>query len=138
MKVLIIILFIILVLYLLTGVYFFHFSNCTKISKKRLFKGKGTAKLNSKEAEKWFNDSNYKELYIKSFDNKKLQAYEIKNKLNTWVIIVHGYTNNALEMLDVAYNFYKKGYSILLIDQRAHGKSDGVYSTHCFYERKEM
>lgn len=138
MKVLIIILFIILILYLLIGVYFFHFSNCTKISIKRLFKGKGTFKLTSSESKTWFKNSNYKEVYIKSFDKKKLHAYEIKNKLNTWVIIVHGYTNNALEMLDVAYNFYKKGYSILLIDQRAHGKSDGVYSTHGFYERKDM
>lgn len=138
MKVLIIILIIILVLYLLIGVYFFHFSNCTKISMKRLFKGKGTFKLTSNESKTWFKNSNYKEVYIKSFDKKKLHAYEIKNKLNTWVIIVHGYTNNALEMLDVAYNFYKKGYSILLIDQRAHGKSDGVYSTHGFYERKDM
>lgn len=138
MKVLIIILFIILVLYLLIGVYFFHFSNCTKISIKRLFKGKGTFKLTSSESKTWFKNSNYKEVYIKSFDKKKLHAYEIKNKLNTLVIIVHGYTNNALEMLDVAYNFYKKGYSILLIDQRAHGKSDGIYSTHGFYERKDM
>lgn len=138
MKVLIIILFIILILYLLIGVYFFHFSNCTKISIKRLFKGKGTFKLTSSESKTWFKNSNYKEVYVKSFDKKKLHAYEIKNKLNTWVIIVHGYTNNALEMLDVAYNFYKKGYSILLIDQRAHGKSDGVYSTHGFYERKDM
>lgn len=138
MKVLIIILFITLVLYLLIGVYFFHFSNCTKISMKRLFKGKGTFKLTSNESKRWFKNSNYKEVYIKSFDKKKLHAYEIKNKLNTWIIIVHGYTNNALEMLDVAYNFYKKGYSILLIDQRAHGKSDGVYSTHGFYERKDM
>lgn len=138
MKVLIIILFIILVLYLLIGVYFFHFSNCTKISIKRLFKGKGTFKLTSSESKTWFKNSNHKEVYIKSFDKKKLHAYEIKNKLNTWVIIVHGYTNNALEMLDVAYNFYKKGYSILLIDQRAHGKSDGIYSTHGFYERKDM
>lgn len=138
MKVLIIILFIILILYLLIGVYFFHFSNCTKISMKKLFKGKGTFKLTSSESKTWFKNSNYKEIYIKSFDKKKLHAYEIKNKLNTWVIIVHGYTNNALEMLDVAYNFYKKGYSILLIDQRAHGKSDGIYSTHGFYERKDM
>ncbi len=138
MKVLIIILFIILILYLLIGVYFFHFSNCTKISMKKLFKGKGTFKLTSSESKTWFKNSNYKEVYIKSFDKKKLHAYEIKNKLNTWVIIVHGYTNNALEMLDVAYNFYKKGYSILLIDQRAHGKSDGIYSTHGFYERKDM
>ena len=138
MKVLIIILFIILVLYLLIGVYFFHFSNCTKISMKRLFKGKGTFKLTSNESKMWFKGSNYKEVYVKSFDKKKIHAYEINNKLNTWIIIVHGYTNNALEMLDVAYNFYKKGYSILLIDQRAHGKSDGVYSTHGFYERKDM
>lgn len=138
MKIFIIILLIIFIFYLLIGVYFFHFSNCTKISTKRLFKGKGTFKLTSNESKRWFKNSNYKEVYVKSFDKKKLHAYEIKNKLNTWVIIVHGYTNSALEMLDVAYNFYKKGYSILLIDQRAHGKSDGVYSTHGFYERKDM
>lgn len=138
MKIFIIILLIIFIFYLLIGVYFFHFSNCTKISTKRLFKGKGTFKLTSNESKRWFKNSNYKEVYVKSFDKKKLHAYEFKNKLNTWVIIVHGYTNNALEMLDVAYNFYKKGYSILLIDQRAHGKSDGVYSTHGFYERKDM
>lgn len=138
MKIFIIILLIIFIFYLLIGVYFFHFSNCTKISTKRLFKGKGTFKLTSNESKRWFKNSNYKEVYVKSFDKKKLHAYEIKNRLNTWVIIVHGYTNNALEMLDVAYNFYKKGYSILLIDQRAHGKSDGVYSTHGFYERKDM
>lgn len=138
MKIFIIILLIIFIFYLLIGVYFFHFSNCTKISTKRLFKGKGTFKLTSNESKRWFKNSNYKEVCVKSFDKKKLHAYEIKNKLNTWVIIVHGYTNNALEMLDVAYNFYKKGYSILLIDQRAHGKSDGVYSTHGFYERKDM
>lgn len=138
MKLFLIILLIILILYLFIGVYFFHFSNCTKISSKRLFKGKGTFKLTSKESTIWFNNSNYKEINIKSFDNKKLHAYEIKNRLNTWIIIVHGYTNNALEMLDVAYNFYNKGYSILLIDQRAHGKSDGIYSTHGFYERKDM
>ncbi len=138
MKIFIIILLIIFIFYLLIGVYFFHFSNCTKISTKRLFKGKGTFKLTSNESKRWFKNSNYKEVYVKSFDKKKLHAYEIKNKLNTWVIIVHGYTNSALEMLDVAYNFYKKGYSILLINQRAHGKSDGVYSTHGFYERKDM
>lgn len=138
MKILIIILIILLLIYLFIGIYFFHFSNCTKISSKRLFKGKGTFKLISKESKEWFNNSNYNEVYIKSFDKKKLHAYEIKNKLNTWVIIVHGYTNNALEMLEVAYNFYKKGYSILLIDQRAHGKSDGIYSTHGFYERIDM
>lgn len=138
MKIFIIILLIIFIFYLLIGVYFFHFSNCTKISTKRLFKGKGTFKLTSNESKRWFKNSNYKEVCVKSFDKKKLHAYEIKNKLNTWVIIVHGYTNNALEMLDVAYNFYKKGYSILLIDQRAHGKSDGIYSTHGFYERKDM
>ena len=138
MRIFIIVLIILLVLYLLLGVYFFHFSNCTKISMKRLFKGKGTFKLTSKESENWFRSSNYNDIYINSFDNKKLHAYEVKNKLNTWIIIVHGYTNNALEMLDVAYNFYKKGYSILLIDQRAHGKSDGIYSTHGYYERKDM
>lgn len=138
MKIVLIILIVLLILYLIIGVFFFHYSNCTRISKKLMFKGKNSFKLISKESIKWFKSSNYKEVYIKAFDKKKLHGYEIKNRLNTWVIIVHGYTNEATDMLDVAYYFYKKGYSVLLIDQRAHGKSDGIYSTHGVYEKKDM
>ncbi len=138
MKIAIIIILIILFIILFVGIYFFNYSTKPSFSLKRLFKNKSMLFLTKKENIKWFNNSKYKEIYIKSFDNKKLHAYEIKNKLNTWIIIVHGYTNSALEVLSIAETFYNKGYSVLLIDQRAHGKSEGVYSTHGYFERKDI
>lgn len=132
------IIIIIIVFFLILGYYFFNFSQNPKLSRKRLFKNKAPATLTSKESINWFNKSNYKEVYVNSFDNKKLHGYLINNKLNNYVIFVHGYTNNALEVLDPANNFYKHGYSILLIDQRAHGKSEGKYSGMCSLEKGDI
>ena len=138
MIVAIIIIGIFLLVYIIIGIYFFNFSTNPKFSSKKLFNNKGTVKFITKESTKWFNNVKKIETYIKSYDKKKLHAYEINNKFNTWIILVHGYTNNALEMIDTAYQFYKKGYSLLIIDQRAHGKSEGIYSTLGWNERRDM
>ncbi len=138
MKIILIILITILILLLLIGIYFFNYSTNPKFSLKRLFKKKSMLFLTDKESLDWFNNVKYKEVYIKSYDKTILHSYEFNNKLNTWIILVHGYTNNALEILSIAKKFYDKGYSILLIDQRAHGKSKGYYSTQGYNERKDM
>ena len=39
---------------------------------------------------------------------------------------------------DVAINFYKKGYSLLIIDQRACGSSEGKYQTFGVMENKDL
>ena len=76
---------------------------------------------------------------IKSFDGLKLSAKYIKNDTsNNWVILVHGYTANAKSMLSLADKYYKKGFSILAPDQRAHGQSEGTYTTFGLKEKKDM
>ena len=76
---------------------------------------------------------------IRSFDNLKLFAkYLINNKSNNWVILVHGYTANAKTMLSLADKYYKKGFSILAPDQRAHGQSEGTYTTFGIKEKEDM
>ncbi|MGL5329631.1 MAG: alpha/beta hydrolase, partial [Peptostreptococcaceae bacterium] len=49
------------------------------------------------------------------------------NKSNTWVISVHGYTSEAINLSTYAKHFYDMGYNVLLPNLRAHGESEGNY-----------
>ena len=76
---------------------------------------------------------------IKSFDGLKLSAKYIKNDIsNNWIILVHGYTANAKSMLSLADKYYKEGFSILAPDQRAHGQSEGTYTTFGLKEKEDI
>ena len=77
---------------------------------------------------KWFNDNNV-EITIKSKDDLRLKSYLIKNKAKKFVILVHGFTSAHSDMIGRAKKFYDLGYSVLLLDLRGHGKSDGKYIT---------
>ncbi len=138
MKVLYIIILSVIFIILVIGIYFFNYSTNPKFSLKKLFKKKSMLFLSDNNSIKWFNNTTHKDIYLKSFDKLKLHSYEIKNKSNTWIIMVHGYTNNGLEILSIAQKFYNEGYSLLIIDQRAHGKSKGIYSTQGYNERKDL
>ena len=76
---------------------------------------------------------------IKSFYGLKLYGKYIKNDIsNNWIILVHGYTANAKSMLSLADKYYKKGFSILAPDQRAHGQSEGAYTTFGIKEKEDI
>lgn len=84
-----------------------------------------------KEGGAFFLSKNPEHLYITSFDNLKLHAlfYEHPNSKGT-IILMHGYHGEGLcDFGPVFKPFIEKGYSILLPDQRAHGKSEGKYLT---------
>ena len=75
------------------------------------------------------NQSNYTDEYITSSDNLKLHSYKIQNEIpsNKWVITVHGYTSEGLNMSTYAKKYYDMGYNVLIPNLRAHGSSDGDY-----------
>lgn len=75
------------------------------------------------------NDSNYTDEYITSSDNLKLHSYQIKNETSSdkWVITVHGYTSEGINMSSYAKKYYDNGYNVLIPDLRAHGLSEGDY-----------
>ena len=75
------------------------------------------------------NDSNYTDEYITSSDNLKLHSYQIKNQNSSdkWVITVHGYTSEGINMSTYAKQYYDNGYNVLIPDLRAHGLSEGNY-----------
>jgi alpha-beta hydrolase superfamily lysophospholipase len=54
------------------------------------------------------------------------------------VILLHGYTDAKVGAIAWAPLLRSLGYSVLAIDLRAHGDSEGKYSTAGFYERHDL
>ena len=83
-----------------------------------------------RESNLYFKDKKYEEVYIKSNDKLKLKAYYYPNKLNTLIICFHGYRATPLNNFALMGKLlYEKGYSLLMIVERAHGDSEGKYIT---------
>lgn len=80
------------------------------------------------------------EVSITTEDGLKLKGYYIEGnkEVNKTVILVHGVTVGipwSLKYLDM---FLKKGYSVLLYDQRRHGNSEGKFSTYGYKEKSDL
>lgn len=84
-------------------------------------------------------ESGYEDYYITSKDGLKLHNYLIKNPdSNLWVIVVHGYTSEGINMATYAKTFYEKGYNVLIPDLRGHGLSEGDYIGMGWDERLDI
>lgn len=79
----------------------------------------------------------YEEIYIKSYDGLWLHGryYHINDNAPV-VIAFHGYRSYAYrDMCGASNEMIEKGYNFLLIDERAHGKSQGKTITFGIKER---
>lgn len=131
---LLIILIILILFFFLIGNYFCDIALNPKVSKKYILRSvtnedKDEERKDNIEGEKWLNDF-AREIDIVSEDDLKLHGYLVLNpmkKSNTWVILAHGYMGRAYEMVKYAKKFIEMGYNTLLVDLRAHGKSEGKY-----------
>lgn len=80
------------------------------------------------------------DITIKSKDNLNLHGFLIMNKEKSdkFIILVHGISIGYVGSLKYVETFYKRGFNILVIDQRRHGKSEGKYSTYGYYEKHDV
>lgn len=72
----------------------------------------------------------HEDIYIRSFDGLKLHAtYFPRDDAKVTVICFHGYTSQGMSDYIGLSDFYlrRKGYNMLLVDERAHGQSEGTY-----------
>lgn len=74
-------------------------------------------------------ESNKEDIYIVSGDSIKKHAYYFPSISHKWVILVHGYLEDAMKLSILGEYYYKMGYHVLLVHLRCHGKSGGVYIT---------
>jgi len=80
------------------------------------------------------------DVYVKSFDGLTLHGYYLPQEGATkTVLFFHGYTSHALKDFSLIFPFYRKrGFNILTVDQRAHGKSEGRYMGFGVLERRDV
>ncbi|MEG0387573.1 MAG: alpha/beta fold hydrolase, partial [Niameybacter sp.] len=72
--------------------------------------------------------SGYQDVFMTSRDGLQLHNYIIEQpESNKWVIAVHGYTSEGVNMAPYAKKFHEMGYNIIIPDLRAHGTSEGDY-----------
>ena len=77
--------------------------------------------------------------YTTSFDGLKLAARYYDNNSTCTILLFHGYRSSASHDFSCAVEmYYKMGFNILLVDQRAHGKSEGKYITFGVNESRDV
>ena len=82
----------------------------------------------------------YEDIYVKSFDKLRLHARLFKNKnSNKVAILCHGYRGTAYrDFCGGAHEAIELGYSVILIDERAHGTSQGHSITFGIREVQDL
>jgi|AKZA01.1.fsa_nt_gi Dipeptidyl aminopeptidases/acylaminoacyl-peptidases len=68
-----------------------------------------------------------KEVSVTSHDDLQLHGYTFSQDSDTWVIVVHGYLSEGIEMGWAIRHFYRMGHNVLVPDLRGHGRSEGNY-----------
>jgi len=108
----------------------------TKLSNKSKLK-KSLEEL--EENLKYINSQKSIWLYIQSKDGITLAGRFFKNMESHQIaILFHGYRSIAENDFSVYFKWYfEHGYHVLLVDQRAHGKSEGKYITFGVKERED-
>lgn len=82
----------------------------------------------AKGGRRWLEGMPYINVYIKSFDGLRLYGALLENYSDKIVICVHGFTGSGKkDFASLAQAYYKNGYNVLLVDNRAHGQSEGKY-----------
>lgn len=82
------------------------------------------------ERKKWLEKQNLQKVSVTSDDGLKLSATLIKNENNSNKVVIcfHGYTADGMTNYGAMSKFlYEQGFNVLLVDQRAHGQSEGKY-----------
>lgn len=92
-----------------------------------------------KEWKSWMLSQPHEDVWIHSADGLKLHGTYFPGEGGNKIILgFHGYTSKGMSDYIGLSNYYlKKGYQMLLIDERAHGESEGTYIGFGCLDRKD-
>ncbi len=93
------------------------------------------------DAERWVQSQPQKDLQVMSYDGKLLHATFLPRKhARGTILLFHGYRSCWQIDFGLVLRYYYEtlGYQLLLVDQRAHGKSEGRYLTFGVRERFDV
>jgi alpha-beta hydrolase superfamily lysophospholipase len=101
----------------------------------RLFKGPVYRKITNEESPEF----PYQTVHLLTKDSLSLEAWLIPVDLSKGtVILFHGLGGNKSNVLKQAYEFRYLGFNVMLVDLRAHGRSNGNRTTMGFHESEDV
>lgn len=76
---------------------------------------------------------------VRAADGAALRGWKVRpaEPNGDWVVLFHGVSDNRAGMMGHAEVLLRNGYSVLMMDSRAHGASDGPMATYGWLERKD-
>lgn len=88
----------------------------------------------------WWDKYKFTELTIVSEDGLKLKGHYFKStsSSNRVALLVHGYGSDFREMQPYAKMFVDMGYSVLVVENRAHGKSEGNMIGMGWFDKEDV
>ena len=93
------------------------------------------------KGKEWVTSTPHTEMNIKTFDGLRLHGYYYNGKNSEHkniCILFHGYRSNVFhDFCGAAIDYYENGTDMLMVDQRAHGKSEGKYITMGIKESRD-
>ncbi|MDO4534937.1 MAG: alpha/beta hydrolase [Clostridium perfringens] len=94
---------------------------------------------------KVINDELYKSLDKEDIEMMSIDGFKLssmlflnKEKTNKFIILVHGISIGYVGSLKYLDIFFNKGFNVLIMHQRRHGKSEGKYSTYGYFEKYDV
>ena len=97
-------------------------------------------KVAHEEAQMWLKSVPSEEMILHGFDDTRLHGQKIMTHpaSKKWAVLVHGWKADHRSMALPARVFESKGYNVLLVDLRAHGKTEGSYCTMGWTDRLDL
>ena len=78
-----------------------------------------------------------KDFVVRATDGVELHGWKIRSAEpnGDWVLLFHGVSDNRSGVLGHAEILLRHGYSVVMMDSRAHGQSGGAMATYGWEER---
>lgn len=79
------------------------------------------------------------ELDVRAPDGIMLRGWKVRaaKPNGSWVLVFHGVADNRYGMIEHARMLLQVGYDVVMMDQRAHGASEGAIASYGWLERKD-
>jgi fermentation-respiration switch protein FrsA (DUF1100 family) len=87
-----------------------------------------------------FNQLKKQEIVIQNKAGLKLHGYYIEANPSSkkLLILLHGYTSAYSMSMQFAELYIQQGFNLLAIDHRAHGESEGIFTSYGYYEKHDI
>lgn len=128
-----------MLLYLVTGAICFRIALSRRSTAKRVVNKTMKKTIDNYKIDFcWWDKFQFENLSLISKDGLKLVGHFLPNSSNNLAIIVHGYGADYREMQNYAKLFVEKNYNILVVENRAHGNSEGRFMGMGWLDKNDL